>query len=94
MRRYVAASALGFFILAATVPAVAASPNTEYRGRQIFDATVLRPLGFVQVMTGAVMFVLTYPVAWATDYTEEMKDICYRWPLHQTFERPLGDLQH
>ena len=47
-----------------------------------------------QVVTGAVMFVLTYPVAWATDYTEEMEDTCYRWPVHQTFERPLGDLQH
>jgi hypothetical protein len=93
VRRYVAL-ALGVYILTAAVPAVAESPNTEYRMRQIFDATVLRPLGLVQVVTGAVMFVVTYPVAWGTDYAEEMKGICYRWPVHQTFERPLGDLQH
>ena len=94
MRRIIARLTLGCFILTAAVPAVAVSPNAEYRMRQIFDATVLRPLGCVQVVTGAVMFVLTYPVAWATDYTEEMEDICYRWPVHQTFERPLGDLRH
>ena len=94
MRRYVALLAIGLFLVTAAVPAIAASPNTEYRMRQVFDATVLRPLGFVQVMTGAVMFIVTYPVAWATDYTEEMKDICYRWPVNQTFERPLGDLRH
>jgi hypothetical protein len=94
MRRSVAPLALALFILTAAVPAVAVSPNTEYRTRQIFDAAVLRPLGFVQLVTGAVMFVLTYPVSWATDYTEEMKDICYRWPVNQTFERPLGDLRH
>lgn len=92
MRRSASAVALGLLILTAAVPSLAASPDAEHGGRRIFDAAVLRPLGFVQVVTGAVLFVVTYPVAWATDYTEEMKDICIRWPVEQTFERSLGDL--
>jgi hypothetical protein len=66
--------------------------TTEDVGRQAFDAAILRPLGFVQTVASAVMLVVFYPAALATNTVDELTDICITQPVDQTFERPLGEL--
>lgn len=61
-------------------------------GRQAFDATILRPLGLIQNLASAAMFVVFYPAALATDTVDELTDICITLPVEHTFERPLGKL--
>ncbi len=67
-------------------------PTPRDRGRrQIFDAVVLRPLGFVQTLSSAAMFVAFSPAALATGTIDELTDICITQPVERTFQKPLGE---
>jgi hypothetical protein len=62
-------------------------------GAQIFDAVVLRPFGFAVFVVGAVFFV---PVALITvpngrDSVDTAAEIFVTGPMHDVFQRPLGD---
>ena len=60
--------------------------------RSVYDAVVLRPLGFVQVVVGAVLLVPAYPVALLVDGDEDVWRACVGDPVERTFRRPLGRL--
>jgi hypothetical protein len=73
-------------------PAFGTPPSTIEKG---YDALVLRPLGLVQVVTGAAAYALFYAPAAAAGFTTELSEFCLAAPLYQTFERPLGEMaQH
>ena len=60
--------------------------------RSAYDAVVLRPLGFLQVVLGAVVLVPSYPVALLVDGDEDVWRACIADPVERTFRRPLGRL--
>ena len=63
-------------------------------GDQIVDAVVLRPLGALSLVGGAVFFVVTSPlvlVSRVIDYSTSW-DVMVMAPWEYTVERPLGDL--
>ena len=60
--------------------------------RSVYDLVVLRPLSFVQVAVGAVLFVPSYPVALLVDGDEDVWRACIADPVERTFRRPLGRL--
>ena len=60
--------------------------------RKLFDATVLRPLQFVQLMLSAVIFVPAYPVAWPFGAADDVLELCITEPTDRLFRKPLGDL--
>jgi len=60
--------------------------------RSAYDLVVLRPLSFVQVVVGAVLFVPSYPVALLVDGDEDVWRACIADPVERTFRRPLGRL--
>ena len=60
--------------------------------RSAYDLVVLRPLGFLQVVLGAVVFVPSYPVALLVDGDEDVWRACIADPVERTFRRPLGRL--
>ena len=57
-----------------------------------FDLVILRPLGLVQTAVGAAFFVVFYPVSLVTGGSDHVVDYCWKSPVHQTFQRPLGAL--
>ncbi len=60
--------------------------------RKLFDATVLRPLQFVQLVLSAVIFVPAYPVAWPFGAGYDVLELCITEPTDRLFRKPLGDL--
>lgn len=60
--------------------------------RSAYDAVVLRPLGFVQVVLGAAVLLPAYPVALLVDGDEDVWRACIADPVERTFRRPLGRL--
>lgn len=63
-------------------------------GDQVIDAVVLRPLGALSLVGGAVFFVVTSPlvlVSRVIDYSTSW-DVMVMAPWEYTVERPLGDL--
>ncbi len=60
--------------------------------RKLFDATVLRPLQFVQLMLSAVIFVPAYPVALPFGAGDDVLELCITEPTDRLFRKPLGDL--
>jgi len=67
-------------------------PPPDY-GAQVFDAIILRPLGFTAAAVGAVLFVpaaiLTSPGG--MDTIEEAMEMLVIVPGEWVFTRPLGD---
>jgi hypothetical protein len=57
-----------------------------------FDLVLLRPLGLVQTAVGAALFAVFYPVSLVTGGSDHVVDYCWKSPVHQTFQRPLGAL--
>ncbi len=63
-------------------------------GDKIVDAVVLRPLGALSLVGGAIFFVVTSPlvlVSRVIDYPTSW-DVMVMAPWEYTVERPLGDL--
>ena len=58
----------------------------------VFDALILRPLGLVQTVVSASIFLVAYPVSLVTGGSEDVIEICIEQPVAQTFRKPLGDL--
>jgi hypothetical protein len=65
--------------------------GTGKGGRKMYDLTVLRPLGIVQVGTGMAAFVTFYPISLAMGGSDFVEDVCITMPVDRTFEKPLGD---
>ena len=63
-------------------------------GDQVVDAAVMRPLGALSLVGGAIFFVVTSPlvlVSRVIDYRTSW-DVMVMAPWEYTVERPLGDL--
>ncbi len=74
-------------VAAETAPG-APSPTA---GEKTFDALVLRPLGFVEVVAGALCFAASTPLVAPTGQLTEVRGTFVDGPVDHTFERPLGD---
>jgi hypothetical protein len=61
-------------------------------GAMIVDALVVRPLGFVALVTGSVVFVISYPFAAAGGNVDDAVEKLVKEPARFTFDRPLGDI--
>ncbi len=61
-------------------------------GQQIYDAVLLRPLGFIQLAVGAALLVPLYPVSLVADRSDDLVRACVSDPVERTFRRPLGRL--
>ena len=94
---------LALSILLLSSPALSVEPSTSGDdlervarppgiARSVYDAVVLRPLGFLQVVVGAVVLVPSYPVALLVDGDEDVWRACIADPVERTFRRPLGRL--
>ncbi len=59
-------------------------------GRQVYDAVVLRPLGFIQTLVGAALLIPLYPVSLIVDGSDDLLRACVTDPFERTFQRPLG----
>ena len=55
-----------------------------------FDLFVLRPLGIVATVGGAVLFVISLPFSALGGNTKEAADKLVTAPFNYTFTRPLG----
>ena len=96
-------TALALIILLLSSPAVSVEPSVSGDdlervtgppgiARSAYDAVVLRPLGFLQIVVGAVVLVPSYPVALLVDGDEDVWRACIADPVERTFRRPLGRL--
>jgi hypothetical protein len=61
-------------------------------GRQIYDAVLLRPLGFVQLAVGTALLLPLYPVSLLAGRSDDLFRACVADPFERTFRRPLGQL--
>lgn len=95
MKSVKAASALLVLALAApsTVPAddsVSGDKGTD----MVVDAVVMRPLGLVGTILGAVVTVVTLPFTLPSGSADEAAQYMIVAPAEYTFNRPLGDFNH
>jgi len=57
----------------------------------IVDLAVLRPAGLIASGVGAVVGIITFPMAILTDTVDRYDQKFFREPLEYTFVRPIGD---
>ncbi len=89
LRRSAAAALVAVALLAAPVPAAASDSHPV--GDQVFDAVVLRPLGFLGTTVGFALFVCSLPLSGPTLQVDVAWDRFVQQPGDFTFHRPLGD---
>lgn len=58
----------------------------------VIDVLITRPVGFVGLVTGTAAFILTLPVAIATESVDRTRFAFIETPYDYTFHRPLGDV--
>jgi hypothetical protein len=79
-------------------PVYEPEPGSPSVGQKAYDALILRPFGLAQTLVGVAVFVPFYPLAVVADeiVTTEAKswvtEACVTGPVHQTFQKPLGEL--
>ncbi len=59
----------------------------------IVDVFIIRPIGFVGLVSGTAVFILTLPAAVATKSVDRTKKVFVKVPYNYTFVRPLGDIR-
>ena len=60
-------------------------------GSQIFDVLLLRPLGALATLSGAVFFAISVPLVAPSKNIDVTRDIFLFGPYDYTFKRPLGE---
>jgi len=99
MRKFIMGLIAGVWLgalLAAPCPANATSYEDSLDDcsyPEVFDVMVLRPLSFVSLVAGTVLYVPLAPIAVATvpgDFDQVTEDMV-RTPARFTFQRPLGE---
>jgi len=66
-------------------------PKEKSAGAMAADTLALRPLGFVSLVTGFTLFVISSPFSAAGGNIGEAWDAMVTKPAKFTFARPLGD---
>jgi hypothetical protein len=59
----------------------------------IVDILITRPIGFVGLVGGTAIFVLTLPIAAVTKSLDRTTQAFVKEPYEYTFVRPLGDIR-
>ena len=81
--------------LAAPCPALADDSISGDKGTDmVVDAVVMRPLGLVGTILGAVVTVVTLPFTLPSGSADEAAQYMIVEPAEYTFNRPLGDFNH
>ncbi len=81
--------------LAAPCPALADDSISGDKGTDmVVDAVVMRPLGLVGTILGAVVTVVTLPFTLPSGSADEAAQHMIVEPAEYTFNRPLGDFNH
>ena len=60
-------------------------------GEMIYDAVVIRPIGFVATLVGTVMYIVSAPFSSSGDNHENAQKKLMDEPARFTFQRPLGE---
>ena len=60
-------------------------------GGYVFDALILRPASFAQLIVGSVVLVVAYPLSLASGDKQTVLETCTLDPFEDTFRRSLGD---
>lgn len=91
-------AALGaVFLLSASIPTSAQQPGTVTGDRgsdMTADLLIVRPLGIVGTVIGAVAFVISLPFTLPTGSAGDAAHEMVGKPFEYTFNRPLGDFHH
>jgi hypothetical protein len=88
---------LALALAAAPCPVLADDPDTvtgDKGSDMMVDAVLLRPLGLVGMVLGAVVTVITLPFTLPGGNADEAARYLIVEPAEYTFNRPLGDFQH
>lgn len=95
-RRLLAFVALSWVGLLAPPSVMAESPaalrREPTREHKIYDAAVVRPLAFGNLIVAAAIFPVAYPVTLVTGGREYVERYCWNVPLERLVRRPLGEL--
>jgi hypothetical protein len=83
---------LGLILTLSPTAALAGSDSGAPLHEQAADLAIVRPLGILPIVTGALVFVVAYPVALATGSSIDVVEICLEDPIRHTFRRPIGEL--
>jgi hypothetical protein len=59
----------------------------------VVDVAVARPVSFAMTLAGAVLFVVSLPVAVSSGSVDKAAHTLVALPAKDTFTRPLGDLE-
>jgi hypothetical protein len=95
MKSVKAASALLVLALAAPSTVLADDSVSGDKGTDmVVDAVVMRPLGLVGTILGAVVTVVTLPFTLPSGSADEAAQYMIVAPAEYTFNRPLGDFNH
>jgi hypothetical protein len=80
--------------MASALATETAGPTEEDRsgGAMAVDVLLLRPLGLVATVAGAVLYVVSLPFSSAGGNAEEARQKLVEAPADYTFQRPLGEL--
>jgi len=70
----------------------AAPTEPQQVARSVFDLALMRPFGLLQVLVGAAVLPVAWPVGWATGGEDDVLRACIQDPVARTFRRPLGRL--
>ncbi len=74
-----------------------AAPAYAYQegdgGAMLLDLFVLRPVGFVAMVAGTVIFIGALPISLPSRSVDKTFDVFVKHPAYYTFVRHLGDEQ-
>ncbi len=57
------------------------------------DIVCTRPIGFIGLIAGSILYLVTLPIAVATKSMDRTQQAFVIDPYEYTFERPLGDIR-
>ncbi len=56
------------------------------------DVILLKPVGFVVMVAGTVLYIASWPIAAITDSSDHTYEVLVKQPYDYTFTRPVGEI--
>jgi len=81
-------------VLAFLVVSVPVFAGTENEGPIIGDTVFARPLGFVSIIGGAALWVVSFPFALISGSVADTTEKLITNPIQYTLARPVGDFDY
>lgn len=91
MRKKMAVLLMVFALIAGVIPVFAKEPTAT---DIVPDVLLVRPVGLVSIVVGAVIFVISLPVAIPTGSVGNVGRRLMGDPAEYTFVRPVGDFEY